>query len=498
MSNLVHPPAELDPILQEGGECGALMRAVDWSSNPLGKPSGWPKELRVIVGVMLGSKQPMFIVWGPTQTTLYNDAYAKICGNRHPVAMGQPFHEIWFDIWEQLDPIVSDAYNGISTSMDDIELIMHRNGFPEETHFAFSYSPIRGSSGEVLGMFCPCVETTEQVIMHRRLEKERGHMRHVFESALGAVAILSGPNHIITFANSEYQTLAGHRAIIGRTVANAMTEVVEQGFIELLDSVLSTGETYTGRGVEIELQRTPSGPVEKRVVDFTYHAIRGPDGQAEGIFVQAIDITERADAERQQQLLNNELAHRMKNQLSLIQSIANQTFRTASDIHDARVSLTKRISVLARAHDLLLSDKAESASVNAILHQVMSLHGHPDDGTFQISGPADVLVGPRATLSLSLMLHELSTNAAKYGALSMDAGQVSVSWHVDATSSGAQFVLEWEEIGGPPVTEPTHSGSGTRLLKAGVSSAQFCQVEVSYRPKGVHCMIRVDMDGLQT
>ncbi|WP_290780396.1 HWE histidine kinase domain-containing protein [Hoeflea sp.] len=447
---------------------------------------------------MLGSKQPMFIVWGPEQTTLYNDAYAKICGKRHPSALGQAFREIWFDIWEQLDPIVSDAYNGISTSMDDIELLMHRNGFPEETHFAFSYSPIRGCSGEVLGLFCPCVETTAQVMMQRRLERERGHMRHVFESALGAVAILSGPDHTFTFANSEYQTLVGHRAIIGETLANAMTEVVDQGFIELLDTVLATGETYTGRGVEVELQRTPNSPVEKRVVDFTYHAIRGPAGEAEGIFVQAIDITERADAERQQQLLNNELAHRMKNQLSLIQSIANQTFRSASDIHDARASLTKRISVLARSHDMLISDEAESASVGAILHEVMSLHGNPDDGTFRISGPADVTVGPRATLSLSLMLHELSTNAAKYGALSVETGYVTVSWRVGSTSTGDEFILEWEEIDGPPVTKPTHSGSGTRLLKAGVSNAQFCQVEVSYRPAGVHCMIRVDIAGLQS
>lgn len=495
MPTLVQPLAEPDSILEDGGECGALLRAMDWSSNPLGDPSTWPPELRVIVGIALGSSQPMFIVWGPERITLYNDSYARICGSRHPAGLGRPFHEIWFDIWDQIDPIVTDAYNGISTSMDDIELIMHRNGYPEETHFSFSYTPVRGGSGEVLGMFCPCVETTAQVMMRRRLERERGHMRHVFEMALGAVAILSGPQHVFTFANNEYQMLVGHRAVVGQSVAEALAEVVDQGFVTLLDTVLATGETYIGRGVEIELQRVPGGPVDTRIVDFAYHAIKSPDGQAEGIFVQALDITERADAERQQQVLNIELAHRMKNQLSVIQAVANQTFRSAKDIHEAKESLIQRISVLARAQEVLFSGTAKPATIEAIVKEVVSLHDSTD-GRFRISGP-ELSVGPRATLSLSLMLHELSTNAAKYGALSGEEGTVTVAWWVEQTPEGDRFVLEWQETGGPRVSVPTHTGSGTRLLHAGVSSARFCQVDLSYDPSGARCAIRTDMDGMR-
>tara|TARA_R110002020_G_scaffold127531_3_gene286105 strand:+ start:6189 stop:7682 length:1494 start_codon:yes stop_codon:yes gene_type:complete len=496
MSPTVQPLAEADPILQDGGECGALMRAMDWTSNPLGRPSEWPPELRVIVGIALGATQPMFIVWGPERTTLYNDAYAKICGSRHPAAMGQPFHEIWFDIWDQLDPIVADAYNGIGTAMDDIELIMHRNGYAEETHFAFSYSPVRDSSGTVLGMFCPCVETTAEVLMRRRLAKEREQMRRIFEMALGAVAIVEGPEHVFTFANSEYLALAGHRSLLGWRVADALPEVVEQGFVKLLDDVLATGKTYIGRNVETELQRAPGDTAEKRVLDFAYHAIIGADGRAEGIFVQAIDVTDRVDAERQQQVLNVELAHRLKNQLSLVQAIANQTFRFARDIGDARTALINRISVLARAQEMLLSATAESTTVGAILEDVASLHEGPAGGRFEFGGP-DLETGPRGALSLSLMLHELSTNAAKYGALSVDTGKVVISWRIEPTAEGDQFVLDWQETGGPSVSSPTHTGSGTRLLKAGVSSARFCQVDLSYEPSGARCTIRVDIDGMR-
>jgi len=493
----VHIFAEVDPALQGGGDCGALMRAMDWRSNRLGMPSDWPQELRAVVGIALGSSQPMLIVWGPEQITLYNDGYAEMCGSRHPAAMGRPFRDLWFDIWDDVDPIISAAYNGISTSMDDIEFIMHRNGYPEETHFAFSYSPVRDGSGAVLGMFCVCAETTGQVIAQRRLAKEREQMRHIFEIALGAVAILSGPDHVFTFANNDYQTLVGHRGLVGKSVAEALPEVVDQGFVQLLDTVLETGEAYVGRNVEMELQRASDDTADKRVLDFLYHPIDGPDGRSDGIFVQAIDVTERVKFERQQQLLNHELAHRMKNQLSLVQAIASQTLRSATDLGAARTSLDQRIAVLARAQDMLIAGSAGATTVDAIVLEVTSLHDDPGNGKFRTGGP-DLPVGSRAALSLSLMLHELSTNAAKYGSLSVAGGSVDISWRTASTPEGDRFVLEWQEVGGPAVSVPTRTGSGTRLLKAGLSAARFNRVDLSYRPSGAYCEVCVDMGALLT
>lgn len=156
------------PFLAGGGEMGALIRAYDWAATPLGPPQDWPQGLQTLTGLMLTSSQPMFVVWGPERTTIYNDAYTEILAAKHP-ALGEPFDRIWHEIWDgDLAPIVARAYAGEALHMDDISLLMVRKGYPEETHFSFSYTPVRDAMGVVQGFFCPCLETTEQVLEQRR------------------------------------------------------------------------------------------------------------------------------------------------------------------------------------------------------------------------------------------------------------------------------------------------------------------------------------------
>ena len=160
-------------FLAGGGEMGALMREHDWSLTPLDAPAAWPGALRTLVAVMLGSRQPMFVAWGAERTLLYNDGYAGILARKHPDALGRPLLEVWSDIRDDLVPIVEQAYAGEAVHMDDITLMMDRNGYREETHFAFSYTPVRDEAGAVVGLFCPCTETTKQVLAERaRLEAE--------------------------------------------------------------------------------------------------------------------------------------------------------------------------------------------------------------------------------------------------------------------------------------------------------------------------------------
>ncbi|MEQ8405763.1 MAG: HWE histidine kinase domain-containing protein [Oceanicaulis sp.] len=152
----------------ESGEMSRLIRAHDWRATSLGDPSSWPEVLHTLVGVMVSSSQPMFIVWGPDRTTLYNDSYAEVLAGKHP-ALGRRFEDIWHEIWDaDLKPIVERAYSGEALHMDDIPLMMMRKGYREETHFSFSYTPVRGPDGEVHGFFCPCLEITEQVLEERR------------------------------------------------------------------------------------------------------------------------------------------------------------------------------------------------------------------------------------------------------------------------------------------------------------------------------------------
>ena len=290
------PNATAD-FLAGGGETGALMRAHEWSVTPLGPAEAWPPPLKTLVAVMLGSQQPMLIVWGPEHTTLYNDGYATMCGSRHPAALGRPFDELWHDIWDQVEPILARTYAGEATHMDDIAFVMHRHGYPEETHFAFGYTPVRDDRGAVAGMFCACTETTGQVLAERRNIAERERLQQLFEQAPGFMAMLSGPEHVFEIVNPAYMQLIGHRDVLGKPVREALPEVEGQGFFELLNQVYASGEAFRGNALRAGLQRAPGAPVEERFIDLVYQPVVDADGRVTGIFVEGSDATERVQAE---------------------------------------------------------------------------------------------------------------------------------------------------------------------------------------------------------
>lgn len=147
------------------------MREQDWATHPIGLPEGWPATLQSLVGVILASSQPMFLVWGAQRCLLYNDAYSEILADKHPLAMGRDFFDVWYEIKEDLLPIVTQAYRGHPLQCKDIELWMQRRGFLEEAHFAFSYTPVRGENAEVNGLMCVCQEITGQIFAERELRE---------------------------------------------------------------------------------------------------------------------------------------------------------------------------------------------------------------------------------------------------------------------------------------------------------------------------------------
>ncbi|KQT35199.1 hypothetical protein ASG29_03545 [Sphingomonas sp. Leaf412] len=150
-----------------GGQAGALIRAMDWSATALGPPHRWPEPLRALVGVMLAATQPMFLGWGPDHVLLYNDAYAPMLADRHPDALGRPFFHVWPEVKAELTPLFDRVAAGVPVHMDDLTLSLERPGRPREAHFAFSYLPVRGRDGDVAGLFCLCVETTDRILAER-------------------------------------------------------------------------------------------------------------------------------------------------------------------------------------------------------------------------------------------------------------------------------------------------------------------------------------------
>lgn len=146
-----------------GGTIGALMRERDWSRAPLGPPKTWPPSLRSVVGLMLGSRFPMFVAWGPELRLLYNDAYAELLGEKHPAALGARFQDIWSETWDRILPLTAAAARGDTIFQMDLPLALHRHGIDEQTWFTFSYSRVEDEAGDVAGMFATVIETTPRM-----------------------------------------------------------------------------------------------------------------------------------------------------------------------------------------------------------------------------------------------------------------------------------------------------------------------------------------------
>lgn len=220
-------------FLAGGGGMGALIRARDWAATPLGSPESWSEGLKTLIGVMLGSKQPMFIVWGPDRTLLYNDAYVEILARKHPAALGCDFLTVWQEIQADLLPIVEQAYAGEPVHMDDITLIMERRGYPEEAHFSFSYTPVRDQTGAVAGFFCPCTEITRQVMTERRQS-----FRIKLEEALRGLA---DPRAIMASAVASLgQHLGANRVGYSEVQADGETIICETCFASGVEPLLGT------------------------------------------------------------------------------------------------------------------------------------------------------------------------------------------------------------------------------------------------------------------
>jgi len=166
------------------------MREANWSDSPLGPPETWPTGLKTPLAMMLTSRFEMWLGWGDDLRFFYNDAYIPTLGIKHPTALGQPFHEVWREVYPDVEPQVHSVRAGVPTWNKALLLLLERNGYPEETYHTFSYSPLREGT-DIRGLMCVVTEETERVISERRLET----VRRLGECLIGAVtqdAVLQG------------------------------------------------------------------------------------------------------------------------------------------------------------------------------------------------------------------------------------------------------------------------------------------------------------------
>ncbi|MBC7666907.1 MAG: PAS domain S-box protein [Gemmatimonadaceae bacterium] len=197
---------------------------------------------------------------------------------------------------------------------------------------------------------------------------------------------------------------------------------------------------------------------------------------------EALKISE-ASAEHDRQMLTRELEHRVKNTLSLVQAIVRQSLRTVTTPLEAQRTIEDRLVSLGRAHNILTSSNWAAAPISAIVEAATCVHDSAE-GQIHAGGP-DMLISARAAVGLSMALHELCTNAAKYGALSTATGYVDIVWSIMGEGTEAQFVLKWKEHGGPPVQAPTRRGFGSRLIETSISGAASVGNTTRFEPDGL-------------
>jgi signal transduction histidine kinase/CheY-like chemotaxis protein len=426
-------------FLSGGGEVGAMMRAHDWSTSPLGHPRTWPQALRTVVGLMLNSKFPMFVAWGKELAFLYNDPYREVLGDKHPAALGGRFRDIWAEIWHDINPLIERALRGEATYADRLYLVMNRHGYDEPTWFTFSYSPARDENGAVAGIYCACVEVTDQVLAEKYRNEENERLRGLFSQAPGIMAVLRGPEHVFELTNQSYMQLVGHRQVVGKSAREALPEIVGQGFFELLDRVYTTGEPFVGHALPVRLQREPEGPLEERYIDFVYQPIRDENGAVSGIFVEGSDVTDRKLVEDELRAANRQkdqflamLAHELRNPLAPIMTAAqllklgrldSKSAANASEIivrqAEHMTDLVNDLLDVSRVTRGLVTLEKEELDLNVIVSAAVEqvrplIDARRHALTLQLSGQSAHVTGDRTRLVQ--VISNILNNAAKYTA----------------------------------------------------------------------------------
>ncbi|MGB3335537.1 MAG: HWE histidine kinase domain-containing protein [Devosia sp.] len=466
-------------FLAGGGEMGERIRAYDWQGSEIGSPDTWPQSLRVTVRLMLNTGHPMFIWWGPNLIQFYNDAYRHTMGpERHPSALGQRGRECWDEIWPIIGPQIDYVMSGKGATWNEDALVpVTRHGRLDQVYWTYSYGPI-DLDGSVGGVLVVCTDVTEQHLARERLRGESGRLRTLFEQAPGFMAILRGPQHVFELTNASYRRMVGDRDLVGKSVRDAIPDAEGQGFFELLDGVLKSREPYVGRQVPLTLA---AGEASRTVyVDFIYQPIFEADGAVTGVFVEGSDVTDHVNAQEHLRLINFELKHRVKNTLAMVSAIASQTFQSAG--HDSGLDAFRgRLDAFGRAHDILTAETWATAQLTEVVAAALESQ---NDGRIFWRG-TDLTLGSKQALSLSLALHELATNASKYGALSLPEGRIDITWAIVGEGRQAVFDFEWRESGGPPVYAPTRRGFGSRLIERVLAADFGASPELSFAPDGL-------------
>lgn len=292
------------------GEMPRRCAEFSWAETPLGAPEQWSPTLRATTAAVLASGFPTILLWGPQLTQIYNDAYIRFLGVKHPSALGRPTHDVWPETRHITEPIYERVFAGETVTNERQRYLLAKSGPDaplEEFFITVSFAPV-GEPGMITGVLVTAMDVTAEVEAHRleleremlmrELEAERARLGEIFQMAPSFIAVLQGPDQTYAMVNDAYAQIIGHRDVVGRPLLEALPEIREQGFKELLDRVRDTGEPWVGRATPVQLQRTRGAPAETRYLDMIFQTLRDADGRGIGVVAHGSDVTEHVLAVR--------------------------------------------------------------------------------------------------------------------------------------------------------------------------------------------------------
>ena len=346
---------------------------------------------------------------------------------------------------------------------------------------------LRDEAGAAVGFVKMLRDRTEQRNAVAALQASEASLRTILATIPVGIMIAEAPSGRIVGRNAALDVIAGGPGAEAKNLQTygqwisfhadgRQVEAREYPLARLLNEDIDEAK------LQVEYQRRD----ESRVwIDIVGRPLRDPEGRRIGAVIAVSDIDSRKKAEAIQSLMNHELSHRMKNLIAMVQAIAMQTMRGATDVAIVRTVLNDRLVVMSRAHDLLLDGFVGKTQIEPVVRSGIGVHDADHSGRFRFTGKT-VEIGSRAALSLAMMIHELSTNAAKYGALAVPEGRVDVDWAVDADQ---RLAIVWRESDGPEVAPPSRKGFGSRLIERSLSGILGGTVSLTFASTGVVCNV---------
>ncbi|SDI07094.1 HWE histidine kinase domain-containing protein [Alloyangia pacifica] len=480
-------------FLAGDGEMATLIRERDWSAHPFGPSDDWPQSLRSALAICLNSAFPTAIYWGSDLRLLYNDAWAPIPGPRHPAALGAPAKEVWSDIWSIIEPQFSEVIrSGKGLFLQDHMLPMQRYGFEEETYWSYSFTPLRGEQGNIVGVWNTGSETTGNVIQRRNAEflvklnealrgagSAQDGLRIAIErlgvhlSAAGAgLAVPAGPGVPFT-GHSEWRA----------PQAPALSAQDLPWISAEAEAMLRDGKDLflTRRATDLDPQsrayleaRRISNAIFVPWIEggrlehaFYLHWCR-PRAQSMldmSLVERVLDLVmgwmAREKTHAREAVMAQEIDHRARNMLAILRSTSRLI--KADTVAEFREKLDERITSLSRTHGLLSRKKWVDVTFREVIDEEFSPYGGSIQERVTLEGPC-IRLEPNDAQMAAMLMHELTTNAVKHGALRESEGALRLHWSL--SPDGALSLL-WDESfpagGRPDIPEAGH-GFGTQLL----------------------------------